>query len=81
MAAGNGDNNLNQPIGIATDSDDYLYVADRGNSRIQIFSAVNGGEPVVPLVMSLGKVGAPYGLFVSRQTGEIWVADFSGRRL
>ncbi len=81
VAAGNGDNNLNQPIGIATDSDDYLYVADRGNSRIQIFSAVNGGEPVVPLVMSLGKVGAPYGLFVSRQTGEIWVADFSGRRL
>lgn len=81
VSPGNEENQLNQPLAIATDTDDYLYVADRGNGRIQIYGRVNGGDPAVPMVMSLTKVGAPYGLFVSRDTGEIWVADFTGRRL
>ncbi|MCX6624468.1 MAG: hypothetical protein NTY38_26080, partial [Acidobacteria bacterium] len=81
VASGKGDNQLSSPLAIATDTDDFLYVADRGNGRIQIFGSVNGGDPIVPLALSIPGVGAPYGLYVSSATGEIWVADFTGGRL
>ena len=82
ITAGNTDTSLNAPLAIATDTDDYLYVADRGNQRIQVYSAVGGGDPIVPVVLSIPITSsAIYGLFVSADTGEIWVADFNGRIL
>jgi sugar lactone lactonase YvrE len=34
---GSGNGEFNTPHGIAADADDNIYVADRGNSRIQVF--------------------------------------------
>jgi uncharacterized protein (TIGR03437 family) len=78
---GSGDEKLNTPHHLAVDSDDRLYVADTGNSRIAIYNSIlqasNGASPV----FSIGSVGPndrirnPQGIWVSDKTGEIWVAD------
>ena len=80
-APGNGDDKLNTPHHLSVDSDDRLYVADTGNSRIAIFNSIlqssNGSSPV----FSIGSIGPndrirnPQGIWVSDKTGEIWVAD------
>jgi hypothetical protein len=42
-SAGSGDNQFTNPTGLAYNSaDGYLYVADRGNKRIQVVNSVDG---------------------------------------
>ncbi len=40
---GSGNNQFNQPTGIAADTNGNIYVADRLNERIQVFSTTGGG--------------------------------------
>lgn len=74
--AGNGLNQMNAPRGIASDTDDRLYVADTGNGRIDLYNNVptaNIGQPAALTLTS--NLRTPTGVYVSAVTGEIWVAD------
>ena len=55
---GNKDGQLNLPHGISVDSSGRVYVADRANSRMQIFTA--DGELLK--VINKDLVGRPYGI-------------------
>lgn len=85
-SAGAGDDKLNTPHHLAVDTDDRLYVADTGNSRIAIFNSIlqasNGASPVFSIssVGSNDRIRNPQGIWVSDKTGEIWVADTPNAR-
>ena len=72
-----GPSRFNSPRHIALDSDDRLYVADRGNSRLVMFERISnpslGNDPTP--TYSLTGIGSPYAVFVSETNGEIWVGD------
>jgi uncharacterized protein (TIGR03437 family) len=77
---------LNGPRHIASDTSDFLYVADTNNNRMVVFAnaskSVNGANAA--LVVSSGAWGAlyqPEGIAVSLITGDIWVADTNGNSL
>ena len=77
---GIGPNRFAAPRGISTDTDDRLYVADSGNSRIVIYdripNAANDPQPatVIP------NLSNAQGVYVSALTGEIWAADTRSNR-
>ena len=75
-AVGATENRLSNPRHISFDSDDRLYVADTGNNRIQIFSRapLAGPDPKAAFTLTRN-INRPQGVFVSPQTGEIWVAN------
>jgi uncharacterized protein (TIGR03437 family) len=75
-ASGSGLGHMNFPHGIATDTDDRLYVADTLNGRIEIFNNVPTASLGQPAAQTLTKdLQAPEGVYVSAATGLIWVAD------
>ena len=80
-SAGTGDGQFNTPYGIAVDSHDNLYVADRVNNRVQKFDA-NGN-----FLMKFGSAGSgngqlsgPRGIDVDA-SGNIYIADTSNHRV
>jgi len=77
---GAGPNRFASPRGIATDTDDRLYVADAGNSRIVIYDRIpNSANDPTPATVIPG-LNTAQGVFVSALTGEIWAADTRGNR-
>ena len=64
--AGEGDKGLNSPQGIALDKDGNIYVADRGNNRVAIFSPEGKFLSELP-------VERPYMLGVHRTSGAVYV--------
>ena len=75
-AAGVTENRLSSPRHISFDSDDRLYVADSNNNRVQIFSRAPLAGPDPKAAFTLARsLSRPLGVFVSPQTGEIWVAN------
>ncbi len=77
---GGGDNQFNSPHLISTDTDDRLYVADTGNARVSIFNRAPQASNNAHAALTLNDVGSPRAVFVSRATGEIWVADANNNR-
>lgn len=69
---GRGDVQFNVPHGIGIDRDDRLYVADRENSRVQIFTTE--GEPLGILT----DVIRPCEVFVG-QDDLVYIAELGGR--
>jgi uncharacterized protein (TIGR03437 family) len=66
---------LNGPRALAVDTSDRLYVADRNNNRIVVYSntaQIANGATGTTVSSSLS---APEGVAVSSATGEIWVAS------
>jgi uncharacterized protein (TIGR03437 family) len=72
---------FNNPIGIATDAQDRLYVCDSGAARVSIFSApafipTTGAQPVFALTSGFVQ---PIGIMIGPSNvttpGEVWVAD------
>jgi len=68
---------FNQPRGLATDSDDRLYVADFGNNRVQVFGRVPLLSDNPAAVLTL-RTNPPIGVAVSKLTGEVWALEQSG---
>ncbi len=54
---GGGPGQLAYPLGIATDPNGNIYVADSGNHRFQIFAA--GGKPVEAVPLPASASGVP----------------------
>lgn len=76
--AGSGARRLSSPRHISTDTDDRLYVADAGNNRVLVYDRITVVENDPSPAFALTGVNAPEGVFVSKQTGEIWVANTRG---
>ncbi len=88
VTGSSAENRMITPRDIATDTDDRLYVADYGNNRILIFSraAVPSADPSSVLTLTnVDRVGArlrgPVGVYVSRNTGEVWVTESGAGRV
>ncbi len=64
--AGNGKERLNQPQGLAVDKAGNIYVADRGNGRVAVFSPEGKFLSELP-------VENPYMLGVHRKSGAVYV--------
>jgi uncharacterized protein (TIGR03437 family) len=77
FGAGSGNDQMNAPHHIATDSDDRLYVADTGNGRVLIFNhAPSAGPDPQAAVVLTQNLTSPSGVFVDAQSGDLWVTDF-----
>jgi hypothetical protein len=57
--AGAGPGQFRKPVGVAVDSQNRIYVADRDNNRIQIFQATYADDPV-PFQINAGLNDAWY---------------------
>jgi uncharacterized protein (TIGR03437 family) len=81
VARGFDDTGLAGPHHIAADTDARFYVTDTGNSRVLIFDQIlknpNAGAHAA---YTLTGPRNPEGIFVSQNTGEIWVTDTNGGR-
>lgn len=81
-AAGSSGSGLSQPRHIACDTSGRLYVADSANNRVEVFDnphkiatgEIRNGPNAIS---SIPNLNAPFGVFVSAATGEIWVADYN----
>jgi uncharacterized protein (TIGR03437 family) len=74
--ASNAGNRLNSPRNIATDSDDRLYVVDRGNTRVQVFGPVTAASSSdATAVLSIPGFRSPGGIHVEKSSGEIWLTE------
>ncbi len=73
---------MNQPLGIAVDSSDRLYVADFGNSRMLVWNnAPNQSTGASSSAQFLGLIQSPQGIVVSQNTGEIWVSNTANSQI
>jgi uncharacterized protein (TIGR03437 family) len=75
-AAGSDLLSFSSPHHIAVDTSSLVYVADTGNNRVLIFNSADKLPVQHPTaVWPITGLSAPEGVYVSPQTGEIWVAD------
>src|SRR5829696_8973941 len=76
-----GDGQLSNPQGVATDAQGNVYVADRNNNRIQKFNASGG------FITKWGSAGSGDGQFISPlgvaidSSGYVYVADSGNNRI
>jgi uncharacterized protein (TIGR03437 family) len=74
--AGSGMSQMHTPHHISSDSDDRLYVADTGNSRVLIFDHAPSADPNPQAAIALtNSLSSPFGLYVNPVNSAIWVAD------
>ncbi|MBL8178685.1 MAG: hypothetical protein JNK48_28685 [Bryobacterales bacterium] len=81
ITASNLPNRMVAPHGIATDTDDRLYVADTGNNRLLVYDTIVFADPDPFPALTLPGFNSPHGVFVSPSTGQIWVADTGNNRV
>ncbi len=82
IAPGNAFNRLNTPLGIATDTDNRLYVCDTQNNRVLIYAQqLQASGPDPSPVLPLPGLNAPHGVAVSPISGDIWVTDTLNNQL
>lgn len=75
-SAGNGNGQLNLPVGIDAGSDGFIYVADTYNNRVQKFTPT-GGFVSAWSVLDAGQTTArPNGILY--YNGKVFVADHDG---
>ncbi len=66
---------LNGPRGLAVDSSDRLYVADRNNNRLVIYGSTGNIPNGATGTIVSTNLSQPEGVAVSAASGEIWVAS------
>ena len=83
---GSGPGEFSVPDGIATDSQDRIYVVDTGNNRVQIFSSINDPSPLNYLTefgisgSGNGEFNTPRGIALDNNE-DILVGDSGNRRV
>src|SRR5690606_37068733 len=76
------DNRMGNPHHIAVDTDARIYVTDTRFNRVLVFDQVLNNEPTnARAVLTLKSIASPRGIYVSPETGEIWVADTNNGRI
>jgi DNA-binding beta-propeller fold protein YncE len=76
--AGSGDGELDQPWAVATDMDGRVYVADRGNSRVQVLTADGRFVSAIDGAAAGGRASSdPIGIVVDGE-GNLYVLDQNG---
>ncbi|BDG03125.1 CARDB domain-containing protein [Anaeromyxobacter oryzae] len=81
-ASGSGPGQLLAPTGIAVDAGGNVYVADRGNGRIQVFTSA--GAFVTSLAapgQGAGQLASPSGLALDAGASRLLVADSGNDRV
>ena len=82
---GSGQDQFNTPHGIAADKNDNIYVADRGNNRVQVYSADMKFEKSITGMGAPWSVcltpGSPQYLYSGDGTGKIYKYDLDGKLL
>jgi sugar lactone lactonase YvrE len=85
--SGSSNQQLNNPCGLYLDeTNSYLYIADFGNNRIQRYhlgittngTTVAGGNGAGT---GSNQLNQPTGVFVSKKTGNIYIADAANNRI
>lgn len=82
VATGTGQNQFGAVRHIAEDQSGRLYVADSGNNRIMVFSDSAPSNSTAALVFNsttsaTAHLNGPYGVYVSKNTGELWVTELN----
>jgi uncharacterized protein (TIGR03437 family) len=77
---GTTQNRVFSPRGIALDTDDRLYVCDLGNNRILIYDRVTTADTDAFPALNIPGLNSPHSIFVSPNTGEIWIAETQANR-
>jgi uncharacterized protein (TIGR03437 family) len=76
-----GTNRFNEPLGIAFDAEDRLYVADSRFNRVQIFERIQNIQGVVAPLATITGISLPAGVTISSRTGVVWIAESNGQRI
>ena len=72
---------INKPLGFSADKKGRIFIADTGNSRIQIFNAEGGFENMFGEKGSNeGKFSAPQNLILNKEN-RVYIADTKNKRL
>ena len=78
---GSGDGQFTSPQGVAVDSSGNIYVADRGNKRIQIFNSAGVFQSEFGSYGSGDdQFGSPKGITLD-SSGNIYIADLGNNRI
>jgi uncharacterized protein (TIGR03437 family) len=78
-ASSNSDTGMSFPHHLGTDTDGRPYVVDSGNNRVAIFDSILNLPAAGAHASFLLGAGNAEGIFVSSNTGEIWVTDTGGK--
>ncbi len=74
---GTGDVQFDGPAGMAVDASGNIYVADRGNNRVQVLDSSREHVADIDAANATG-LSAPHGVAIDGATGRIYVADTDG---
>jgi uncharacterized protein (TIGR03437 family) len=77
-ASSSANTGMSFPHHLSTDTDGRPYVVDSGNSRVAIFDSVLNLPATGAPASFLLSAGNSEGIFVSSNTGEVWVTDTGG---
>ena len=79
---GEADGQFHGPSGLSIDANDNIYVTDKNNNRVQIFS--NDGQFIGKFGVAGagdGQLNGPEGVGVDKDTGTVYVADTGNTRI
>ncbi len=72
---GGGDGQFKLVHDVAVDAQDFIYVADRGNERVQVFTPAGG------FLAKWEGIGVPWGLAYDRWRNVMWMCDGDNGRI
>jgi hypothetical protein len=82
VATGNGNSSILNPYSVFVDNQYYIYIAEKGNSRISKWPPnPNGSVSAAVFQTANGQLNQPPSLYVNSTTGGIYVADESNFRV
>ena len=68
---------MNDPRGLAVDSEGYIFVADRDNDRILVLNSTLSDVRTLSLSE---QINGPWGLWLDESRGRLYVGEFFGQK-